>query len=131
MRAFTFIALTAMLCLLSPAAQASGKKSTVRVNKTERLAPNATVEYCAELNVGQVVRYRFEAGTPLQFKLHAPEVADPTQGAQEGTLQSLEYVDFKPPQAARWCWSWTNRGTAATQINYSMFIAPSRRVQRK
>lgn len=129
-------------CLsVAPLAQATEKKATtVRVNKTERLAPNAKGEYCAALVSGQVVRYRFESGAALDFSIHTQgggvEGVESVEGApktavQQTAVQAVEYVDFKTPQPARWCWTWINRGNTVAELNYTLFVAPPRRLRHR
>ena len=118
------------LCCIAaaPVAQATEKKvSTVRVNKTQRLAPNATGEYCAALVSGQVVRYRFESGAALDFSIHAQGENGELKAVQQTAVQAVEYMDFKPPQPAQWCWTWVNRGSTVAELNYTLFVAPPKR----
>ncbi len=123
------------LCMLALSAPASGKKetTTVRVNKSERLAPSGAAEYCTALVTGQVVRYRFEAGAPLEFTIG---IQHPDGGGAEPTIrqtamQEIEYVDFKAQQPGHWCWRWANRGATYTQLRYTLFVAPPRRTRHK
>ncbi len=122
------------LCVLALSAQATEKKtSTVRVNKSTRLLPGGAGEYCTALVAGQVVRYRFEAGTPLDFTIGIQALdgvaIEPT--VRQTAMQEVDYVDFRAQQAGRWCWRWVNRGGVSTELRYMLFVAPPKPARRR
>lgn len=117
--------------LLGNAHATEKKVGTVRVNKTERLAPGAVAQYCTVLARAQVVRYRFEADKPLHFKIQKedgePGAVTVSPVLEHPSVQDLDYVDFKAPTAGRWCWVWSNEGSETvgpTPVRYTLFVAP-------
>ncbi len=122
------------LCVLALSAQATEKKmSTVRVNKSARLQPGGAGEYCTPLVAGQVVRYRFEAGAPLDFTIgiQASDGVAVEPAVRQTAMQEVEYVDFRTQRPGRWCWSWVNRGAVSTELRYTLFVAPPKPARRK
>jgi hypothetical protein len=72
-------------------------------------------EHCVKLAAGDVIRYRFKAGAPLDFNIHhhrGTEVLYPVRQAQVRKLAG----SFRAPAADDYCLMWENRGTHSVTV---------------
>jgi hypothetical protein len=112
------------VCAGSAAAQAA--TATGSGERTERMAPGAIVEWCAELAKGQRASYRFEADAPVDFNIHAHEGDKVIYPVKRAAQRRQAPARFTAPTATAWCWMWTNGGKAETQVRYAITLEASR-----
>ncbi len=87
------------------------------------IAPKKFLEVCGKLGKGENVGWRFSGNAPTDFNIHyhvGKDVVYPEQRKEiakaDGTLAVPLDQDF--------CWMWTNRGTAALEIEVQLSKAP-------
>jgi hypothetical protein len=85
-----------------------------------KVAAGKFVEACGKLPARTRVRWRFEAGVPMDFNIHfheGEEVRFPAR--QEGVAKADGTLDA--PSAQDYCWMWTNKspGEAALKVELS------------
>lgn len=90
-----------------------------RFERTLAVAPGKFAEACGALAAGSTVRWRFEAGAPLDFNIHyhvGKAVEYPAKQAAVakagGTLDAKRGEDY--------CWMWTNKGSAPATLSFTL-----------
>ena len=94
--------------------------------RTHSIAPGKFVEFCENLPKASVVTWRFKASAPLNFNLHFHQgkaVAFPEKHDGVSELQGT----FVAKTTEDYCWMWTNKGDAATDIQLSLAKATVKR----
>lgn len=86
-----------------------------KFERTHNIAPGKFVEFCENLPKDSAVTWQFKASAPLNFNIHfhqGKEVAfaekQDSVSKLQGTLVAQSDEDY--------CWMWTNRGNAASNI---------------
>ena len=83
--------------------------------RMQSIAPGQFVEFCENLAKDSVVTWRFKASTPLNFNVHfhqGKDVAFPEKQDSVSELQGTLVAQTKED----YCWMWTNKGDAASNI---------------
>ena len=96
------------------------------VDRSERIAPGAIVEWCVDLAKGQRARYRFEADAPLDFNIHAHEGDKVIYPVKRTGQRRAGPAQFVAPSTTEWCWMWTNEGKKDAEVRYAITPAPPR-----
>ena len=84
-----------------------------------KVAAGKFVEACGKLPAKARVRWRFEAGAPMDFNIHFHEgkaVRFPAR--QEGVAEANGTLDA--PSAQDYCWMWTNKSPAETTLKLEL-----------
>ena len=99
--------------------------ATGKFERTQSIAPGKFVEICENLPKGSAVKWEFKASAPLNFNVHfhqGKEVSFPEKqdgvSALQGTLVTPSKEDY--------CWMWTNKSDAATNIRIGLAKATTK-----
>jgi hypothetical protein len=119
---FPLVAIGVAVALVATArAQDSSKASPVRI-VTKTLVASEAQKECFSLDHRQVLRYRFRADGPLDFKLahqEDREVIDLKRNRSDGAAGS-----FTPRKTADHCLVWTNTGKRSVTLRYQFRRGP-------
>ena len=83
------------------------------------IAPKKFLEVCGKLGKGENVGWRFSGNAPTDFNIHyhvGKDVVYPEQRKEIATAEGTLAV----PLDQDFCWMWTNRGTAAMEIEVQL-----------
>ncbi len=97
-----------------------------RFDRTQSIAPGQFVEFCENLAKDGVVTWQFKASTPLNFNVHfhqGKDVAFPEKRDSVSELQGTLVAHSKED----YCWMWTNKGDAASNIRVLLAKATGKR----
>jgi hypothetical protein len=87
--------------------------------KETAISSGKFVEVCEKLPSGAQVRWRFSAGSPLDFNIHyhqGKEVRFPAK--HKGVAQLSGVLDVAVPQD--YCWMWTNKGATPATLKLQL-----------
>lgn len=90
-----------------------------RFEAEQALAPGQTLEACAPLQTTQQVHWTFHADGNLSFALFHRIGKRPFYSERRQRTRSLQ-GQFKPQQAVRHCWAWTNAGSQSVQLAFML-----------
>lgn len=83
------------------------------------VSSKANFEVCAHLKQGQRVVWAFVAQAPLDFSIRDPKTKEVVASSpRNATLEARDAL--VPTREQDYCWSWTNRGTQATQVSVQL-----------
>ena len=97
-----------------------------KFERTHNIAPGKFVEICENLPKDSVVTWRFKASAPLNFNVHfhqGKDVAFPEKQDSVSKLQGTLVAQSKED----YCWMWTNKGDAASNIRVLLANATAKR----
>lgn len=80
-----------------------------------QIAAGKFVEACGKLAAGEVVRWNFTTGAPVDFNIHyhlGKEAVFPAKQAQVSNGRDTLNVKV----AQDYCWMWTNKGSAPVSL---------------
>jgi len=97
-----------------------------KFERSQSVSPGKFVEICENLAKGSAVAWEFKASTPLNFNIHfhqGKDVAFPEKqdgvSERQGTLVAPSKEDY--------CWMWTNKGDALSNIRVLLAKEPARK----
>ena len=97
-----------------------------KFERTQSIAPGKFVEICESLPKDSAVTWQFKASTPLNFNVHfhqGKEVAFPEKRDAVSELQGTLVAQSKED----YCWMWTNKGDALSNIRVLLAKATAKR----
>lgn len=83
------------------------------------IAPGKFAEICGPLEVGQVVRWSFEADRAVNFNVHYHVDKDDRYPAKKENVERLQ-GDLAVDSRQDYCWMWTNKTTAPTKLSVTL-----------
>lgn len=83
------------------------------------IAPGKFAEICGPLEVGQVVRWSFEADRAVNFNVHYHVDKDVRYPAKKENVERLQ-GDLAVDSRQDYCWMWTNKTTAPTNLSVTL-----------
>ena len=90
-----------------------------RFQQELRVEPGSFIELCGKLSRGAKVKWRFDAGAPMNFNIHyheGKEVRFPVK--EDGSLRSGGTLDVKSEQD--YCWMWSNKGATPADLRVDL-----------
>ena len=100
--------------------------ATGKFERTQSIAPGKFVEICENLPKGSAVKWEFKASAPVNFNVHfhqGKEVSFPEKQDGVSELQGT----LVTPSKEDYCWMWTNKGEAASNIHVLLTKATAKR----
>jgi len=79
------------------------------------IAPGKFDEHCLKIEAGKTIRYRFTAGTTVDFNIHHHRGKEVLYPVKRDAVARAE-GEFRAPSSEDYCLMWTNRGQAAARV---------------
>ena len=89
-----------------------------------QVAPGEFVEVCGKLVTGQAVGWSFASASKLNFDVHYHVDKDTVYSTKKDEVAKLE-GELKATIDQTYCWTWTNKTSAAASVKFRMAKQPS------
>ena len=86
-----------------------------KFERTQQIAPGKFVEFCDKLPKDSTVTWQFKASAPLNFNVHFHQGKAVTFAEKQDSVSELQGT-LVAPRDEDYCWMWTNKGDAASNV---------------